>query len=110
MEEELAFLGWSNGVVPPELREMFDVFIDSSEVGMRKPEKRIYELALKMGSEKLVADGKSVLKGENVVMLDDLGINLKTASDLGMKTIRAPLPSPLQIEAFLFLSLSQMFL
>lgn len=89
VEEELAFLGWSKDyVVSSELREMFDIFVESSEVGMRKPERRIYEFALKMGSEKLEANGKPGLKGENVVMLDDLGINLKAASELGMKTIR----------------------
>jgi len=89
VEEELDFLGWSKaGVVLSDLRGMFDIFVESSEVGMRKPERRIYELALRMGSDKLEADGKSGLDGKDVVMLDDLRINLKTASELGMKTIR----------------------
>jgi len=92
VEEELAFLGWSKaGVVLPDLRGMFDIFVESSEVGMRKPERRIYELALRMCSDKLEADGKSRLDGKYVVMLDDLRINLKTASELGMKTIHVPI-------------------
>ncbi len=32
---ELAWLGWKDGVVPHGLREMFDDFCDSSELGMR---------------------------------------------------------------------------
>lgn len=52
---------------------MFDVFIDSSEVGMRKPERGIYELAIKMAAEKLgLAPGE--LKPEQFAMVDDLGM------------------------------------
>jgi hypothetical protein len=35
LESELKFLGWERGAVPPPIRELFDDFIDSSEVGMR---------------------------------------------------------------------------
>lgn len=35
IEEELAWLGWQDGAVPPKLRAMFDDFCDSSELGMR---------------------------------------------------------------------------
>ena len=34
-EEELAFLGWTEGPAPPRLRSLFDDFIDSSHVGFR---------------------------------------------------------------------------
>ena len=61
-----------------ESLSMFDHIIESSKVGMRKPDPRIYQLACKtMG----VAPG-------NCIYLDDLGINLKPAAALGMKTIK----------------------
>ena len=57
---------------------LFDEVIESSKVGMRKPDLRIYQLAC----ERLRAE-----PGE-VVYLDDLGINLKPARALGMHTIK----------------------
>jgi HAD superfamily hydrolase (TIGR01509 family) len=62
-ESELAFLGWSNGCVPQSTRDLFDDFVDSSLVHMRKPEPGIYLLACK----------RNGLRPEEVVMLDDLG-------------------------------------
>jgi len=35
LESELRFLGWERSAVPPPIRELFDDFVDSSEVGMR---------------------------------------------------------------------------
>ena len=35
LQSELGFLGWESGVVPSHIRELFDDFVDSSEVGMR---------------------------------------------------------------------------
>jgi putative hydrolase of the HAD superfamily len=57
---------------------MFDVVIESSKVGVRKPEPRFYQLALDaLGIEPAQA-----------VYLDDLGINLKPAKAMGMTTIK----------------------
>ena len=57
---------------------LFEVVIESSKVGMRKPDPKIYELACKeMGIEPSEA-----------IYLDDLGINLKPARALGMSTIK----------------------
>jgi putative hydrolase of the HAD superfamily len=57
---------------------LFDFVIESSKVGLRKPNPRIYELACeKMGIEPSEA-----------VFLDDLGINLKPAKAMGMTTIK----------------------
>ncbi|PUU81377.1 HAD-like domain-containing protein [Tuber borchii] len=64
-----------------ELRGLFDVFVSSSECGMRKPERGIYRLVL----ERL-----GVTPGE-AVFLDDLGLNLKAARELGIITVRVPL-------------------
>ncbi|THG99629.1 hypothetical protein EW026_g2733 [Hermanssonia centrifuga] len=78
---ELAWLGWKDGVVPHGLRDMFDDFCDSSELGMRKPEAGIYLLACKRNN----------IEPSDAVFLDDLGMNLKAAKALGMETIHVPI-------------------
>jgi epoxide hydrolase-like predicted phosphatase len=58
--------------------ELFEFVVDSSEVGMRKPEPRIFRLALdKLG----VAPGEAVL-------LDDIAVNTEAARALGMHAIQ----------------------
>ncbi|MFZ8915129.1 MAG: HAD-IA family hydrolase, partial [Pseudomonadales bacterium] len=60
-----------------EVMALFDLVVESSVEGVRKPEPRAYELVL----ERLGVDAESVL------YLDDLGINLKPAAAMGMTTI-----------------------
>jgi epoxide hydrolase-like predicted phosphatase len=61
-----------------QLRTEFDVFIESTRVGLRKPDRRIYELTCReLGVEP-----------ERVAYLDDIGLNLKPARALGMTTIK----------------------
>jgi putative hydrolase of the HAD superfamily len=56
----------------------FDAIIESSKVGVRKPEPRFYEIACDtLGVEPSAC-----------VFLDDLGINLKPAAAMGMRTIK----------------------
>jgi len=57
---------------------MFDVIVESSKVGVRKPDPRIYHIACE-----LVGVGPA-----SCVYLDDLGINCKPAAELGMKAIK----------------------
>lgn len=57
---------------------MFDVVIESSVVGVRKPEPRFYEIACE----------RLGIGPEEAVFLDDLGINLKPAREMGMTTIK----------------------
>jgi putative hydrolase of the HAD superfamily len=57
---------------------LFDVIIESAVEGLRKPDPRIYALALAR---------LNVLASETV-FLDDLGMNLKPARDMGMTTIK----------------------
>ncbi|MBA3069285.1 MAG: HAD-IA family hydrolase [Hyphomonas sp.] len=64
-----------------ELAAVFDLFdhlIESSKLGIRKPDPRIYALMC----EALDVDPGAC------VYLDDLGINLKPARDMGMATIK----------------------
>ncbi len=56
----------------------FDHIIESSEVGIRKPEPQIYLMACEALS----------VSPSHAVFLDDLGINLKPARALGMHTIK----------------------
>jgi putative hydrolase of the HAD superfamily len=56
----------------------FDAVIESSKVGVRKPEPRFYEIAC----QTLGVEPKAC------VFLDDLGINLKPAAAMGMHTIK----------------------
>ena len=61
-----------------ELREEFDLMVESWKVGLRKPEAAIYQLVLsRVGA-----------RPEETVFLDDFGINLKPARALGMHTIK----------------------
>jgi len=56
----------------------FDVVVESSKAGVRKPEPRFYEIACEaLGVEPA-----------DCVFLDDLGINLKPAAAMGMTTIK----------------------
>ncbi|MSQ58180.1 MAG: HAD family hydrolase [Betaproteobacteria bacterium] len=61
---------------------LFDLVIESSKVGVRKPELRFYELAI------AAVD----VPARGIVYLDDLGINLKPARALGMTTIKVTDP------------------
>jgi putative hydrolase of the HAD superfamily len=61
-----------------EVMTLFDIVIESSKEGLRKPDPRIYQLACeRMG-----------VPPAEVVYLDDLGINLKPARAQGMTTIK----------------------
>ncbi|MEH6402566.1 MAG: HAD-IA family hydrolase [Sneathiella sp.] len=57
---------------------LFDQVIESSKIGMRKPDPKIYEYTCReMGKNP-----------DEILYLDDLGVNLKPAAAMGMKTIK----------------------
>jgi putative hydrolase of the HAD superfamily len=56
----------------------FDAVVESSKVGVRKPEVQFYEIAC----------GLLDVTPHECVFLDDLGINLKPAAAMGMTTIK----------------------
>lgn len=76
----------SHGERPPErLQEghddvfaLFDHIVESSKVGVRKPDPRFYEIACELAE----------VEPHAVVFLDDLGVNLKPAAAMGMTTIK----------------------
>jgi putative hydrolase of the HAD superfamily len=59
--------------------EIFEVVVDSAFVGMRKPERTIYELTLKR-----LGDG---ITGEECIFVDDVDVNCAMASELGMHAV-----------------------
>ena len=61
-----------------QVMELFDLVVESSIEGIRKPNPKIYELT---------CDRLGVAPADTV-FLDDLGINLKPARALGMQTIK----------------------
>jgi putative hydrolase of the HAD superfamily len=77
--------GLTNNFAPmehSELLDRFDALIESSKVGVRKPDPRFYELA---------CDALGVVP-QQCVFLDDLGINLKPAKAMGITTIKVEDP------------------
>lgn len=61
-----------------EVMAMFHLVVESSIEGVRKPEPRAYEIVLE----------RLGVPADRVVYLDDLGINLKPAAQMGMTTIK----------------------
>ena len=61
----------------------FHHVVESSKVGCRKPEPRFYEIAC----------GLLGVTPDECVFLDDLGINLKPAAAMGMRTIKVGDPT-----------------
>lgn len=56
----------------------FEVVVESSTAGCRKPDRRFYEIALE----------RLGIEANEAVFLDDLGVNLKPARAMGMTTIK----------------------
>ena len=61
-----------------EVMVLFDHVIESAKIGLRKPDPRIYQMMIMA----LGVDPKAC------VYLDDLGVNLKPAREMGMTTIK----------------------
>ncbi len=71
----------------PEVEDVmarFDVVVESSKIGVRKPEPEFYLTACELLD----------VKPRECVFLDDLGINLKPAREMGMTTIKVGEPGP----------------
>ena len=65
-----------------DLLAHFDVVLESSQLGLRKPELAFYELACE----------RLGIEPHEAVFLDDLGVNLKPARAMGMTTIKVDDP------------------
>jgi FMN phosphatase YigB (HAD superfamily) len=83
-------------------RSIFDVFISSAHVGLRKPDPAIYHLALRQMNlwamahlDTVEGRGKAPWKdgvtAEEVLFLDDIGENLRAAKKIGFRTVKVAL-------------------
>jgi epoxide hydrolase-like predicted phosphatase len=61
-----------------QLLPFFDYFVQSAVLGIRKPDPAIFRYTLRLLG----------CQAEEVVFLDDIGSNLKVASQLGIRCIR----------------------
>lgn len=61
-----------------DIMARFEVVVESSKVGFRKPEPMFYQTACELLG----------VQPTECVYLDDLGINLKPAAAMGMRTIK----------------------
>ena len=61
-----------------EIMTLFDAVIESSKVGLRKPDPRIYEMMCELLN----------VQPRHCIYLDDLGVNCKPAAALGMAAIK----------------------
>ncbi|TAQ87814.1 hypothetical protein B7494_g3849 [Chlorociboria aeruginascens] len=81
-----------------QVKELFDVFISSAHVGMRKPNADIYEYTVaklsRFAKENASRKGNGWGEGirpSDIVFLDDIGENLKEARKAGFRTIKVNL-------------------
>ncbi|KAK7429622.1 hypothetical protein QQZ08_003817 [Neonectria magnoliae] len=83
------------------VRRVFDVFISSAHVGIRKPDPKIYQFALAQ-VDKYARDNAHTPRGQqlgwdqgiqpqDILFLDDIGENLKEARNQGFGTVKANL-------------------
>ncbi|ROV96306.1 hypothetical protein VMCG_07681 [Cytospora schulzeri] len=88
-----------NSVDP--VRSIFDCFISSAHVGIRKPDPRIYQLAVRETDKYARENAESPrgrelgwengIKPGDVLFLDDIGQNLKAGREAGFRTIKVKL-------------------
>lgn len=63
--------------------DVFDCIIESSRIGIRKPEAAFYRMAC----------DELAVEPHEAVMLDDIGVNLKPAREMGITTIKVVEPA-----------------
>ncbi|KAL1297490.1 hypothetical protein AAFC00_005009 [Neodothiora populina] len=100
----------SNDASTPEgkhtayLKSLFDVFVSSAHVGLRKPDAEIYTYTIDKLNEYAVerglfapaeaetgGGGGQRIRAQDIVFLDDIGSNLRTARAQGMRTVKVTL-------------------
>ena len=75
-----------------ELKSMFDIFVSSAHVGMRKPEEGIYRYAVTRLHEYVKLNGFGMgVRPRDITFLDDIGTNLRTAKKVGFNTVKVQL-------------------
>ena len=73
------------------IAEMFDAYISSAHVGVRKPDPAAYDLAVGELDKLAKQKGMGSVTAKDVLFLDDIGVNLKWAKKSGLRTIKVEL-------------------
>ena len=82
----------TDGKASKGLDGIFDVFVSSAHIGMRKPDEEAFKYATVRLHEFVKTNQFGMgVKPEDIVFLDDIGQNLKAAKKLGMRTIKVNL-------------------
>ena len=82
----------TDGKASKRLEGIFDVFVSSAHIGMRKPDDEAYKYAITRVHEHAKTQNyEHDVRPEDIIFLDDIGANLKTAKKLGMRTIKVNL-------------------
>ena len=79
---------WRRDEYGTSLEDLFEVFVSSAHVGLRKPSAEMYRLAIVKMREKRPG---LTLREEDIVFLDDIGVNCKAAKELGLRTVKVNL-------------------
>lgn len=90
---------WGEGLYPRErIDHLFDVMVISGEIGMRKPDPKIFEITLE----------RLGIAAERCIFVDDHPGHLATAAELGMTTVlhRTPTETLTELSSLMNLSLT----
>ena len=74
-----------------DVTTLFDIFLGSAAVGVRKPDPEAYKLAVREMDKIAKSKGMGRVTAESTLFLDDIGINLKFARKTGLRTIKVNL-------------------
>lgn len=73
------------------VKSQFDFFISSAHTGLRKPDPKIYEVAMQEMDALAKKRGLAGIQPSDIVFFDDIGENLKAARKAGMRTVKVTL-------------------
>ncbi|KAJ5204535.1 uncharacterized protein N7498_005414 [Penicillium cinerascens] len=73
------------------VRSQFDFFISSAHTGLRKPDPKIYEVAIQEMNALAKQRGLATVQPSDIVFFDDIGENLKAGKTAGLRTVKVTL-------------------
>ncbi|KAF2452099.1 epoxide hydrolase-like protein [Karstenula rhodostoma CBS 690.94] len=74
-----------------DVADWFDIYLSSAHIGVRKPDPEAYRLSVRELSRVAEAKGLGKVEPGDVLFLDDIGVNLKFAREVGLRTIKVDL-------------------
>ncbi|OQD78595.1 hypothetical protein PENDEC_c001G07153 [Penicillium decumbens] len=73
------------------VKSQFDFFISSAHTGLRKPDPKIYEVAIQEMKALAKQRGLGPVRPSDIVFFDDIGENLKAGKKAGLHTVKVTL-------------------